>query len=642
MLSQVSSVIADVIALALISILLTFTLTDYTYASKRTRFFQTCVFLALVATSFNAGMYLLARVSDQLSATAICAMGSVQQLLTGLVGSLSAYYALTETRPGPAQIFAHRLIRLAPWLLFGVHALMVFLNGATGLLFSSGENGLLIPGPLNSLPCLITLINACVVSTFYFLKRKYSESNFNNVMVMLPLTALIGFAAQCRLPHVPLCNITNACVLLIFFISFQRQRVHRDRLTGVGNRAALSALVESSLAHNVPFTLQQVSLRRFRRVNRRFGPDVGDQLLREIALAIRRVSPQDRCYRFNGTDFIIYHEHEPNGESAQVIDALRERFQQPFTVGDNRIMVGAFYAQASYPTAGSTEAELINNLEYCQLQARDMADGSLVVYDESVRLQMDRRERLSELINASISEDRFFLCYQPIYDAADQTPCAAEALLRMRDSDGSIVSPGIFIPAAEESGAIIPITWMVLDKVCAFIDRHRDAKLPPISINFSVQQFAEQDMCQVIGRYLRHYNVRPEQIKIEITERVFTENSSLLMENVQGLQDMGVGLYLDDFGTGYSNLSSVITLPFEVVKVDRTLLASEQEVKSDTLLTAVVSGLKHLGAQVLMEGVETGEQLVRVMDIGVDRMQGFYYARPMEEDAFLIYMHNAA
>lgn len=637
--SLVVNAIPEMLALILLLILLALSMTDSVYASRRTGLFSACLLTSALACAFRLALMAYQTSADPVSET-LHLLAILSQLFTPLSSSLIFTYALTRIYPGSFVQQGEKIARVAIWGVFAVYAGLCVTNHWHHLLFTVDRLDALRAAPLFGMGKACFVAQFIIVFVNYLVHRKQADHGFHHVMIYLPFLAAALAVFQAVTPDMDVNNITLAMVLLLLLVCCQRQRVNRDALTGAGSREALSSLIQRMIAAQQPFTLQQVSLLHFRRINHRFGLMVGDAMLQKVAAAIQHICPADRCFRFNGTDFVIFHDHLPNEESNQQLSDLRDRFTEYWEAEGVRTLMGVSFAQVSYPQGGTSPEELINNLEYCQLQARDLPDGAVVIFDDNVRQRLANREYVNELISTSLNNNRFFLCYQPIYDADGVHPCGAEALLRLRDENGKVVSPGVFIPAAEESGSIIQVTWMVLDKVCSFIHQHRGENLPPISINFSAQQFAEQDMCSVIQRYLDHYQIDPHQIKIEITERVFTEINDLLLKNIQGLQDMGVGLYLDDFGTGYSNLASVLNYPIEVVKVDKSLLSEDENSKANDLLQALVSGLKHLDVQVLIEGVETSEQSHRMQTIGVDRMQGFYYARPMEEKDFLNHMNN--
>lgn len=634
---QAASAIPEMLALILLLILLAFSISDSAYASRRTGLFSACLFSGILACAFRlAQVFILTNPAADHNTLHLLTL--LAYLFTPLTAALIFTYSLGRIYAGTFAQQGYIIAQITGWGAFILYAGLCISNHWHHLLFTLDETGAVYTAPLQHLSTFVVLLQVGICALNFAIHRKESDQGYLNVVILIPFLAVMLAVLQAVTPPLDLNNITLTLVLLLLFVCCQRQRVYRDSLTGIGSREALAAVMYRMIAGNQPFTMQQISLLHFRRINRRFGLSAGDALLQEVARTIQLNYPNDRCFRFNGTDFIVFHDHLPDEESTAQLSALRDRFTNHWEAAGNRTLMGASFAQVSFPQGGKTGAELINSLEYCQRQARDLPDGSVVIYDETIRQRLADRENIYELITSSLTANRFFLCYQPIYDATGTKACAAEALLRMRDETGKIISPGVFIPAAEENGSIIQVTWMVLGKVCAFINEHKEEKLPPISINFSAQQFAEQDMCSVIRRYLDYYHVEPSQIKIEITERVFTEINDLLLKNIQGLRDMGIGLYLDDFGTGYSNMASVLNYPIEVVKVDKSLLSEDENSKANDLLQALVSGLKHLDVEVLIEGVETSEQSHRMQGIGVDRMQGFYYARPMEEKDFLSHM----
>lgn len=511
----------------------------------------------------------------------------------------------------------------------------VITNHYTGWLFTLDATNMYHRGRASWI--LLTMLTVDVVILFlnYLMHRRYIEATFRTIMHTLPAIAIVMGLVQQLLPEAQTSGSLMFMVLLVLFINFQRSQLNQDALTGIGSRSGLFLRMQHLIHNKETFTLQMVSLRRFQQINHRYGLNTGDRLLREVAQELKDICENDHIYRFGGTDYVILHEHRSSGESTAQLIHIRERFTLPWVSGHVTTLLSASFAEISYPEGGETQEEILNGLEYCRTLSKDRTSGSLVCCDPAIRRKLSERETLQELIQQGLDQDLFYLMYQPVYDKEGSHVVAAEALLRLRAPSGAVVSPADFIPLAESSGAIISLTWLVLRKVCAFLQAHRDQELPPISINFSVQQFLEYDMVETIQQHLATYQVDPNALKVEITERMFTENDDLLESNIRQLESLGIGLYLDDFGTGYSNMEVVTRLPFEVVKVDRSLLNAERTLGSDRLLQALLIGLKQLGAQVLVEGVENFEQAQLLRSMGADRLQGFYFSRPLSEEDFL-------
>ncbi len=211
-----------------------------------------------------------------------------------------------------------------------------------------------------------------------------------------------------------------------------------------------------------------------------------------------------------------------------------------------------------------------------------------------------------------------------------------EALLRLRDTDGSLISPNEFIPIAEETGLIDKIGWIVLDKVGAFMGSHPELKVQAASVNMSMQQFMDLTFADRVEECLRRYQVSPERIRIEITERMISENPQQTAETLQRLTEKGILFYLDDFGMGYSNFASVLSLPIETIKLDFTLVhgALESERKY-FVLKSLITMLSQAGYSIVAEGIETEEEEKILKELGADRLQGYYYYKPMPADELL-------
>ena len=630
--------ITEWVALLLALLLVFFSGADRAFATHQTGFFRR--FLAIVSTTVVSGLILhcLEHSGAVFAYLPHQFLRCAYIILCGASLIMGSAYILSEMVDPVQHRRASRFITGTLWCAFGVFCAAVALNFSLETFFVLSPGGELLEVHFGWPAAILYGLDVLLILACYLRYGREHSAVFRTSIQVLAALMLSFTVLHALSREQPMTNLALCLIALAIYVSFQRQRVNSDKLTGCGNRDALSARIWQHIRHDQPFTLVQVSLLRFRRINRRFGLHTGDQLLLQVAKSLTAICPDASVYRFNGTDFIIFHDNGPDDRLELELQRLRKCFMKEWTADDCTTYLSVSFAQASFPEAGSTAEEIITNLEFCQTKARTMEDRSLVVFNEQIRKDMLKREQLFETISEGMQNDQFFLVYQPIYDPYHDRPCAAEALLRLRDASGAIVSPGVFIPAAEENGSIIPLTWMVLEKVCRFLQANREMKLPAISINFSVQQFLDPAMCDTIREYLDHYRVQPQQIKIEITERVFSEDNDVITANVRKLKEMGVGLYLDDFGTGYSNLASVIRLPFEVVKVDKTLLSAQQSEKPDILLHAVISGLKHIGAQVAIEGVETNEQSHRAQEMGVDRIQGFLYARPMDEALFVQHM----
>ena len=216
---------------------------------------------------------------------------------------------------------------------------------------------------------------------------------------------------------------------------------------------------------------------------------------------------------------------------------------------------------------------------------------------------------------------------------------SAEALLRLEDFQGRAVPPSVFIPLAEETGLIDELSWIVLEEVCRLLGGGQAAGLETVSINLSMQQFMDPDLTGRVTGCLARHGVSPERLKIEITERVLLQDLERMRKVMGELSAKGVRFYLDDFGTGYSNLSSVLDLPFECIKLDQSLLvAFPEDRRADMLVHTLLELFHKMGQRVVVEGVETAAQAEGLRRYDADWLQGYYYARPLPEERLLSFL----
>ena len=274
----------------------------------------------------------------------------------------------------------------------------------------------------------------------------------------------------------------------------------------------------------------------------------------------------------------------------------------------------------------------------CELLSFAMRDISLVCgYSVSVILLLNVYEsytaygELDRLIDWALETGSFRVFYQPIYSCSQNDFLGCEALLRLFDDKRGCVPPDQIIPAAEASGRIQDIGRYVLERVCDFIhsDTFRELGLQFVNVNFSMQQISEPNVADRVLSFIEQRRVPPERLCAEITESVVTGNEKIVSENMEKLSAAGIRFALDDYGSGYSNLYRIVTLPFSQIKLDRTLIQSRDDPRSNAVLESTMIMLHRLKLDTVAEGVETAEQLRRFRALGASHVQGFYFSKPL-------------
>ena len=355
----------------------------------------------------------------------------------------------------------------------------------------------------------------------------------------------------------------------------------------------------------------------------------------QVARFMSHLHPEGRAYRSGNVEFAVLLPFKDPQEQETLLSRVLDRFEQGWHLGDVRCDL-RFHAAAITSVGEDWHAEqVMTYLDFALAQAKEN-DIPLLRFDRALAARYQRKEALLQLLRESIAEHRFQVWYQPVYCPGTGDFTAAEALLRLKDRQGNPVSPEEFIPLAEEYDLIHAISWIVIEQVCALLGSGAAPGLQQVSVNLSMRQFLQPDLLEHTLQLLAQYGVAPEQLKFEITERVLLDDPDYTKAAMERMKQHRIGFYLDDFGTGYANFASVLDLPFEVVKLDRTLLSEHPDKPKARMLPGVLIPFFHsLGQQVVAEGVETKEQADWMRSCGADRIQGYYYAMPMPQDSLV-------
>ncbi|MFR6099908.1 MAG: EAL domain-containing protein [Longibaculum sp.] len=248
--------------------------------------------------------------------------------------------------------------------------------------------------------------------------------------------------------------------------------------------------------------------------------------------------------------------------------------------------------------------------------------------------QLERKNQIIQILKEKLEDESFEMYYQPIYDLKTQQFIHLESLMRLNHTPLGSLSPAEFIPIAEETGLIIEITYVIIKKVCQFINELQKLgiKHKLIHINFSAIQFSQPDLSEKVLQIINQYHIPLSSIEIEFTESTLAKSSQVVNEFALEMMRHGIYLGLDDFGTGYSNLTTVINIPFKTVKLDKSLVYAAMESHQSSLaIQHISSAFQELGMNIIAEGIETVEQKDMMEKFQINQIQGYYYAKPMSD-----------
>ena len=407
--------------------------------------------------------------------------------------------------------------------------------------------------------------------------------------------------------------------------------VHHDTLTDLPNRAAfvecLNATISLASATNESFALLCLDLDRFKSVNDVFGHASGDAMLREVASRLQEVCQGAFLARHGGDEFSII---TPTGPQPGGAETLAERvalaLDCDMEIDGHALRTGVTVGVAVYPQDGTDASTLVSNADAALYRAKSDARGSIRFFEIAMDKQLRDKRVMQQDLRMAIAREELVLHYQPQAKIGGEFT-GFEALVRWHHPVHGMVPPAVFIPIAEETGAIMPLGEWILRSAC------REAASWPrplhIAVNLSPLQFQSGDLPNLVHSVLLETGLAPGRLELEITEGVLIGDFARALSILRRLKNLGVRIAMDDFGTGYSSLSYLQAFPFDKIKIDRTFVAnlghSEQ---SATIIRAVIALSHGLELPVIAEGVETDDQRHFLASAGCDGLQGYLIGRP--------------
>lgn len=415
-----------------------------------------------------------------------------------------------------------------------------------------------------------------------------------------------------------------------------RYQAEHDSLTGLSNRAAFQKLLPIELARPEPCCLLMIDIDGFKDVNDSRGHQVGDRVLIHVAERLEQVvRGDDILARIGGDEFVVV----VRGATDVNIDALTDRIlvtvAAPILDDSGTIELSASVGVAG-PEFDSEDAQaVLADADLAMYSAKKAGKNRAARFETKLREEFVGRLKLKTEIEQAISQDQLVVYYQPIWDLRKATVVAAEALVRWQHPTRGLLAPGAFMPLAEEIGLVGAIDEQVFRVACRQLSewvRSGDSALEKIRVTVNVSALdLYEEFLALVSSQLHEYDLGAESLTLELTETTMMANVEAGRACLRGLSDLGVRLAIDDFGTGYSSLSQLQTLDFDVLKIDRSFVSSDDEATRS--LTETIAGLAHmLKLGVVAEGIETESQLVRMQELGCQFGQGFLFGKPMPAD----------
>lgn len=424
-----------------------------------------------------------------------------------------------------------------------------------------------------------------------------------------------------------------------------RWLAQHDLLTQVPNRMMfvqkLRSGMELASRSRQHIALMLLDLDRFKSINDTHGHQTGDQLLVEVAGRLTdTVRDTDIVARLGGDEFaiIINNLDEPLFASS-VAEKLTAGLAEPFHILGNRIEIGSSIGVALFtPRDTTTPEEIISQADAALYRAKTAGRGMFQFFDDELNAEIQRAHLIKSQLPSAISTGQFSLAFQPKICLLSGDMVGAEALTRWMHPTIGPISPAEFIPAAEETGLIGPLSEWIFEEACRTICNWRDTAMANVSIalNLSAVQLFKQDIVGDMRRLLDMFNLQAREVELEITETTALNHVSSAMEKLAALRAMGIKVAIDDFGTGYSSLALATGLPSDSLKIDISFVAGMLTKQNDAAAVNATIALAHsLGKLAIAEGVETEEQRNHLQDLNCDQAQGYLFSRPLPAEDLL-------
>lgn len=422
-----------------------------------------------------------------------------------------------------------------------------------------------------------------------------------------------------------------------------REQATHDPLTGLPNRLLFSDRLTQKLVQSrrkgTLLAVMFFDLDRFKLINDTLGHNVGDHLLKEIAKRLTAtLREMDTIARMGGDEFIVItSEIIVPEDAAAVARKILKSLSEPFILDSQELFITASIGISMYPADGVDVETLVKNADSAMYRAKEQGRNNYQLYTEVMTNADLERVSLENGLRKALERDEFLIHYQPRVDIATGKTVGAEALVRWQHKELGLVPPNQFIPLAEETGLIVPISEWVLNTACAQNKAWQDAGLPPvdITVNVSARVFQQDQLQNMVTRALHETKLDAQYLGLEVTENTLSSNSELTTRVLRTLKDMGVRVSIDDFGVGHSSLNYLKNFPIDAVKIDQSFI-KELNTNPNVAATAgaIIAMAHSLKLQVIAEGVETLEQLDFLRSLDCDEMQGYFISPPLSSDKF--------
>ncbi len=416
-----------------------------------------------------------------------------------------------------------------------------------------------------------------------------------------------------------------------------------DDLTGLFNQSKLEKDIVCFTSEGKQGVIIFLNINDFKLINEIYGEALGDRVLVRVAEILKNHRKSVvQIYRLYGDEFVILIDKQMS--TAQIhmfVNKLKEDMEKRFFIRHKLVSIKMSYGICKLPMKLNNPFELVQRAKWTMIYAKNNNRNMVAIFNDEIEQSILKEMYVKSDIKVGIKNNEFYLKFQPIVDIKNLKLKSFEALVRWKSSVWGEFNPDEFISVAEDNGDILELGQFVLESACQFVsnvkrEHNRDVV---VSVNVSVIQLMDRQYVSKVMKTLQKYNVKPSSIIVEVTESHMLESNSVMVKKLQLLDKMGIKIALDDFGTGYSSLNSILILPLSFVKIDRIVMEKVMDRKEiEKFIYSIISFCEQMNLNVICEGIEN-EDMIKVADkLGSDYLQGFIFAKPLNEKDAINYL----
>ncbi|MBU8880366.1 EAL domain-containing protein [Bacillus sp. FJAT-29790] len=418
---------------------------------------------------------------------------------------------------------------------------------------------------------------------------------------------------------------------------------YHDYLTNLPNRRMfdekLQQLSDEFAGSNRKFAVMILDIDHFKYINDTLGHPIGDEVLIQVSERLATIfTSDDMLARIGGDEFgVLIIDIESIENLKKIAEQMMDRLKDPFLINGYELYVTASIGISCFPDDGEFSHELLRNADIALYKAEEYGKNTYKILSSSSSIEAFKTFSLGRDLIKALENNEMIIYYQPRVDTRSGKIVSAEALIRWEHPEWGLVSPGEFLPIAEENGLIHHIDDWVLKEICQQLRKWKDERrcTVPISINISATHFMKHDWLDTIKKIIREAGIRPKDLEFEITESSYLNNEEVVKNTIYSLKEMGIKIALDDFGKGYSSLSSLAQFPFDVIKIDKSFIQNMVHSNQDQFIAkSIIYLAKGLKIMVVAEGVETVQQLKMLKNEECHQLQGYLFSRPIPVKEF--------